>query len=377
MLRTALGNEHDGDFRVTQGAEETVGGAGHPDHAGALQIHQGNPVDSADALDRRHGRARSRNDAAAAVLRIERAANANRDLVGYRRRHGLGVNHARPEVRQFHGLVVGNLVDDRGFGNAPRVAAHDPVDVGPDVHCIRLEQGGKNRSGIVAAVAAQGRLQSVRISGDVTCNDGHSIEIGRKHRRQVAASLLPDDHGTHFTRLHREHVPRIDEQYAVGGIAANRQQRRQEPSRPQLPKARDHVLAAPGGGLDQGQRFENPMDVVEIGFELRPERRRSVLAQQFGSQLHVAPAHGFNGFLYRLLAGSLVDEVEQHVGDAARRGHHHTQVACRLIAHDPRHAPEAVRIGETAAAEFMDGPAHGLSSVRRCGRQRVRSSSDR
>ena len=89
------------------------------------------------------------------------------------------MNHPGPEIGQFHGFVVGNLVDDRGFGHTPRVTAHHAVHVRPYVNGIGREQGRANRRRIIAAVTAQGGLQAVRVSGDVAGDDDHAAEIGR------------------------------------------------------------------------------------------------------------------------------------------------------------------------------------------------------
>ena len=144
MLRTALGDEHHRDSRITQRAKEAIGGTGHADHAGALQVDQGDTVNAADPLDHRRRPARRRDDPAPRVLRVERAANTNRNLVGYRRRHGLGMNHPGSEIGQFHGFVVGNLVDDRRLRHAPRVTAHHAIHVRPDVNGVGRKQGRKN-----------------------------------------------------------------------------------------------------------------------------------------------------------------------------------------------------------------------------------------
>ena len=71
------------------------------------------------------------------------------------------MNHLRAEVRELHGFVVRQRIDDLGVGHEPRIGAQHAVDVGPDVNLLRIEQRAEDRAGEVAAVAAERRLQTL------------------------------------------------------------------------------------------------------------------------------------------------------------------------------------------------------------------------
>ena len=65
-----------------------------------------------------------------------------------------GVNDPSAEIGQFHGFVVGDLVDDRRLRNPLRIAAHHPFHIGPDVDGPSLQQGGEYGRRVIAAVTA-------------------------------------------------------------------------------------------------------------------------------------------------------------------------------------------------------------------------------
>ena len=122
--RTTYGGARDG-------SECSSRNAGHTDHPGAFQVDQRHAANLCNALDRICvGRCRA--DAAARVRDVVTVADDTGDLFVDRRPERLRVDNFRPEVRQFHGLVVGQLVDDLRFGDPVRVSAHHPVDVRPD-----------------------------------------------------------------------------------------------------------------------------------------------------------------------------------------------------------------------------------------------------
>ena len=132
VLGAALGDEDDRDALLAQRAEEPVRGAGHADHAGALEVDERHALDAGDALDRQL-RVGLRADQRARPSAARRCCGSRWGCRPDRRRHGLRVNHLGAEVRQLHRLVVGERVDHRGIGHAPRIGRQHAVDVRPDV----------------------------------------------------------------------------------------------------------------------------------------------------------------------------------------------------------------------------------------------------
>jgi hypothetical protein len=97
------------------------------------------------------------------------------------------MNHLGAEVSELHGLAVRHLVDDLGFRDLPRIATHDAVDVGPDMHFVGIEQRAEDGRGIVAAVAPQRGRQAVLVRRDEPRDNGDS----RESRRNRRCELLP------------------------------------------------------------------------------------------------------------------------------------------------------------------------------------------
>ena len=106
---------HDRDAGLAQRAEQPVGRAGHADHARALEVHERDLVDAADALDGGGARCRRRGDLRARMRRVERVADPQRNAASDGRRHRLRMDDLGAEVRELHRFAVRHLVDDLGF----------------------------------------------------------------------------------------------------------------------------------------------------------------------------------------------------------------------------------------------------------------------
>ena len=157
MLGAALRDQHHGHAGIAQRTEQAIGRARYADHSGALEIHERDLVDAADAFDGRRTRAGRRRDLRAGMRRVERVANPDRNAAPDGRRHRLRMDHLRAEVRELHRFAVRHLVDDPGLRHLARIAAHHAVDVGPDVNLVGIEQRTEDRRGVVAAVASERR----------------------------------------------------------------------------------------------------------------------------------------------------------------------------------------------------------------------------
>ena len=105
-----------------------------------------------------------RADQRARLLGREGVADPDRDAAPHGRRHGLRMNDLGAEVRQLHGLVVRQRVDDLGIRHAARIGRQHAVDVGPDVDLGGVEQRAEDRTGEVAPVASKRRLHAASVA---------------------------------------------------------------------------------------------------------------------------------------------------------------------------------------------------------------------
>ena len=163
MLRAALRNQDDRDALFAQRAEQAMRGAGHADHAGAFDVHHRDVLDAGDALHRQFGVGLGA-DQRARLLRREGVADPDRNAAADGRRHGLRVDDLGAEVRELHGFVVRQRIDDLGIGHAARIGRQHAVDVGPDVDLAGVEQRAEDRTREVAAVAPERRLHAAPVA---------------------------------------------------------------------------------------------------------------------------------------------------------------------------------------------------------------------
>ena len=190
VLRAALGDQDHGDAVLAQRPEEPMCRAGDADHAGALEIGERDPVDGRDALHERVWCDLTANHRPR-PFGSKGVADPDRDPLADRGRHGLRMDDLGAEIRELHGLVVRQGIDDRRFGHEPRIGRQHAVDVGPDHDLRRVEQRAEDRRGEVAAVTPEGGLQTLRVGRDETRDDERALELRRDRREQIGARTVP------------------------------------------------------------------------------------------------------------------------------------------------------------------------------------------
>ena len=352
-------DEHHGNAGVAQSAEQSVGRAGNADHAGALEIHERNLIDAADAFDGRHARARRRRDLRAGMRRVEGIADPDRDAAADGGRHRLRVDDLRAEIRELHGLAVRHLVDDLGLGHLARVAAHDAVDVGPDVDLVGIEQRTEDRRGVVAAVTAQRRRQTVLVRRYETGDDGDPVEGARDGGGELRPRQLPIRDGPHLGMLDDEHVARVQEHDVAALTELMLEERGDLARRPNLPVAGNEIAAAVRRGAHERERLQDALDVCEVAVEVGHDRLRTGGAEKLQVRLLVTRAQRLQRCLDGLLLRRFLDEPEQVVSHAFHRRNDDGQiVTAALAADDVGHAADAARVGNTGAAELVHSPSH-------------------
>ena len=144
VLRTGLRNQRNRDTGLLERREQAIGRARHTDHARTLEVDERHAADGRYALDILSG-CRRCFDAAAHVFGIEAVANDDRNIIVDRRPQRLRMDDLGTEIGEFHGLVVGKLIDDARLGHAVRIRTHDAIDVGPYAQLVGLAERRKNR----------------------------------------------------------------------------------------------------------------------------------------------------------------------------------------------------------------------------------------
>ncbi|MEI2791068.1 MAG: hypothetical protein V9E93_19735 [Steroidobacteraceae bacterium] len=203
-----------------------------------------------------------------------------------RGRHRRRVDDLGAEVREFHRLVVGERVDHLRLGHEARVSAQDAVDVGPDHDLGGIEQRAEDRCRVVAAVAAQRRLQALRVGCDEAGHDQRADELGRHQRSQLRPGLIPAHARSHRAPLHQQRLAGVQPLHVTRRAAA--QQAFEQARRPDLAIARDQVAHRGRGVADQAHRLQDARDVATVDVESREVFVAQFAGEQFARDTNVA-----------------------------------------------------------------------------------------
>ncbi len=290
-------------------------------------------------------------------LSARTCSDPDRDALLHRRRHRLRVDDLGAEVREFHRLVVRELVDDLRFRHEARIGAQHAVDVGPDDDLRGVEQRAEDRGREVAAVAAERRLQALDVGRDEAGDDQGADEIRRHQAVQVRARLLPADARAHRPPLDQQCATGVDPLHVPRRQSADPQQPLEHPGGPDLAEAGDQVAHGRRGGPDQPDRLQDAGDVAAVAVEDGDELVVELPGEQFAGEIDVPLAQ----FADPVVEGRVVllrqsDQAQQGVGDASA-SRQDDGFACRRIGLDDRRDPlHAVGVRDTRPAELVDLP---------------------
>ncbi len=273
VLGAALGNENDGNPLFPQRAEQSVGRAGHADHAGALHVHERDLLDAGNPLHRQL-RSRVRADKCARLLRSERVADPDRDAAPDGRRHRLRMDDLGAEIGELHRLVVRERVDDGGVRHPTRVRGEHTVHVGPNVYLAGFQQSAKYRAGEIAPVPPEGGLHTARVRCDESGNDKSACEVGGDLVLQFRARLGPLDPRSQRTPLDDDHAPRVDPLHRAVPATALLQVTVEQFGGPDLPVARDEIAHVASGRPGELDGLENPFEIVTVAVEAGQKQPR-------------------------------------------------------------------------------------------------------
>jgi hypothetical protein len=259
------------------------------------------------------------------------------------------------EVRQLHGLVVGQRIDDLRVGHAARIGRQHAVDVGPDVDLRGIEQRAEDRAGEVAAVAAERGLHAAAVGGDEAGDDQRAGETGGTSAA-AARATRPTARRAERTPLDDDDLARVDPAHLAAAAGALLVELAEQARRPDLAEAGDQVDDVARRRTRQPHRVQDALEVVAVTVERGHVEPRgfgraagsAIAAWRDAQALEPAP-----------LGGSWPrpgDQRQQRIGDALAGRQHHAEPAGGLGLEDGGDAPEAVGIGDAGAAELVDDP---------------------
>mmetsp|Transcript_13721 Transcript_13721/g.27568 ORF Transcript_13721/g.27568 Transcript_13721/m.27568 type:complete len:229 (+) Transcript_13721:464-1150(+) len=99
------------------------------------------------------------------------------DIILHCRLHGNRVQHLCPEVGQFTGFVVRDIINGDGIGHQTRVRTQDTIDILPNLDFINLERSPELRSSQIRSSSTQGRNLSVWFVSNKTRHDSDNRRI--------------------------------------------------------------------------------------------------------------------------------------------------------------------------------------------------------
>ena len=232
----------------------------------------------------------------------EAGENLQIDVVSLGHFHRAVVQHLRPQAGQFQHLVIGDLFQLSRSGDRAGIGGVHAVHIGVDLTQICMEGGGQSHRRGVGAAPSQGSDVIILIDA---LEAGHQDDLPGVQLSLYAVGADALDPGT-----------------AVSGVGEH----------PRLPASeRDHRIPQ---SFD-GHGAQGDGDLFSSG------------------QQHVhLPAGGSGVDLFRL--------GNQVIGGVPLGGqdHHHVVSFAICLRDDPGHIPDAGRVGDGAAAEFLYDQCH-------------------
>ena len=296
----------------------------------------------------------------AKVLRIQ-IGNAAADG----RRHGLRMDDLGAEVRELHGLVVRQRVDDLGVGHAARIGRQHAVDVGPDVD-LAARRAARRRSSPRSRCRC-GRAWSARRGGREAMKPvmiSVPLKSAAHQRRELGARFVPLHGRAQRTPLDDHGLARVDPLHVARAFAARREEFAEQLGGPDLAVAGDQVAHVLRGRARELHRVQDAFDVVTVAVEAgHVELARIGRQQRFGdggvprAQRVELAAPGL------VLRFGARDEAEQRVGDAAAGRQHHAQPTRRQRFEDVGDALETLGVRDRRTAKFVYDPGGGVSRL--------------
>ena len=361
MLGRALRDHHHRNPRGMQRGEHALRRARHTDQARAFQADQGKAGIQREALDRPAMAAIAIGiDTGAGEFGLEGIAHQDRQAARDRRGHRLRVDHLRAEVGQLAGLAVAHRPQRDRFRHQPWVRREHAVDIRPDVQLGGIEQGGEDRAGKIAAVAAEHGRQAVLAAGDEAGGNHARLRVGGAPRRQPACAFVPIDHRAQLCMADQQHVARIKQGVVC---AACTQVRLQQHGRQHFAHALDAVQRRAPRLAQQRHRAQQVGDVAEARVDPCMQRDRRI--QQGTGGVRVLGAQGRPRGLPVFAGRGRIGHRDQRIGGALHRRDHDDLTRFLRAEHQRRDMADAAGVGQRTAAELVRATRRGLRNLRR------------
>ena len=200
------------------------------------------------------------------------------------------------EVREFHRLVVRQLIDDLGIRHQPRVRRQHPVDIRPDDDLGGMQQRAEDGAREITAVAAEGGLHPGRGGRHETGDDETTLKVRRDPRGEIDFALRPLHGGTQRAPLHNDDLACVNPTHLAPDACALTQKWGEQAGRPQFPITRNHVAHGAGGVMDEAHRLQQAGNVTAVRLEPGHEVvTRRLRLEQFVREPDVTRLQGLEG----------------------------------------------------------------------------------
>ena len=316
-FRGGLRHHKDADAAPGQGVENSSVHADDADHRRAAHRDHAHFVDRGDTAYRAFRLSRIAADDAAASRGVQRVLDKDGDILGANGIDGRGIDHLCPEVAQFHGFAVGQLVDGISCGDDAWICRHETIHVRPyfqrfGVHGSRYDGGG-----IVRAAAAQVcRGATHGIGCDKSAHDRHRSSCGKGGTNQ-RVGLVKVDHMLFLL------APRLDNHSGIKVLRPGYQVRTNQRTEP-FTIGHDGIRCLGGQILNQGNPMQDAGELVNQGVDAKGKGFAFFHLDDSVNHLLMAGAQLLYAGAVVLAAGfCLLRQCQQAVGDATQCRHHY------------------------------------------------------
>ena len=366
MLGAALRDEDHRDAFFAQRAEQAMRGAGHADHAGALDVHHRDVLDGGDALDRQFGVGAAQISepgfSGAKVLRIQIGMprpTAGAMVCGW---ITLAPKYASSMASLYdsESMTLASGTRRGSADSTPSTSVQMWISAASSSEPkIEPEKSLPLRPSVVCTPRAS--------RGDEAGDDQRAAAVGLPELRCESGFRLGPLHcGPQGRPLDLDDAARIQPDRRAAQTSALLEVRSQQSGRPQLAVAGNQAAQLAAARAQQRDRAQHALDVLDVGIQLRVVPGRALAVEQCAGYPNMPIAQGeelvVEGLILRL---GQIDQGEQCVCDTpARRDD--DRLRRGPVFHDARNALETSRVGNTGPAKLVNHPAWFFSRNLHC-----------
>ena len=174
VLTACLRYHEHGDAIVCQTGEDTAVHTDDTHHGETADGDERGALDAGDATDGLLAQVDILLDDGARSLGVEGILDPDGYVLDANGIDGGGIYHLGTEVAEFHGLGVGEFVDDVCRADDTGVSGHETVHIGPYLQGSGIQCGRYDGGGVVATATAKvGNLAALYVGGDETAHQAY------------------------------------------------------------------------------------------------------------------------------------------------------------------------------------------------------------